>query len=149
MDLYMNDDFGFQQQGNVPPSGGQQTGYAPPQGGYGQQQTGYAPPPPGGYSYMPPVSGQSGKGGGWIGLLRTFLWIYFGLICLVGLILFIGFSQAGDGGVLMGLLALAGCVLVAFISVAGGMVALDAAQNISRCATNSARILELLQHEKR
>ena len=138
----MSDEFGFNQQPN---------GQQPPQGGqpqYGQQQYGgqaqysYAPPPPPqGPAYVP---GLEGKGAGWIGLLRVILWIYFGLICVVGLVLFVSISAAGGPGFLAGLLALAGCVLLAFVSVAGGMVALDAAQNIRRTAINSARILEML-----
>ena len=81
-----------------------------------------------------------------------FLWIWFGLLCLAGVALcisaFYTASQVRRGGeeiILAGLGSLVGCVLVAFLSVAGGMVALDAAANIKRCATNSARILDLLQ----
>ena len=110
---------------------------------YAQQQTAYAPPAG---NYAPVKAGQTGKGGGWIGFLRVFLWIFFGLLCLVGVIGFAGMAANGQGG--PGMLILLGCILLAFLSVAGGMIALDAAKNISRCATNSARILELLQREK-
>ena len=142
----MSDEFGFNQQpnGQQPPQGEQaqygQAPYGQPQYG-GQAQYSYAPPPPQGPAYVP---GLEGKGAGWIGLLRVILWIYFGLVCVVGLVLFVGFSAVGGPGFLAGLLALAGCVLLAFVSVAGGMVALDAAQNIRRTAINSARILEML-----
>ena len=139
----MSDEFGFNQQpnGQQPPQGGQpQYGQQQQQYG-GQAQYSYAPPPPQAPVY---IDGLEGKGAGWIGLLRVILWIYFGLICLVGLVLFVGFSAVGGPGFLAGLLALAGCVLLAFVSVAGGMVALDAAQNIRRTAINSARILEML-----
>ena len=77
-----------------------------------------------------------------------FLWIWFCLLCLAGLVSFVGFAAMGGVGVLVGLGTLIGCVLLAFLSVAGGMIALDAAANISRCATNSARILDLLQSKK-
>ena len=175
----MDDEFGFYQQPKQQPepapgtqqqsAGGQQQSssatpppppppppagsYTPPAGGYTPPNGGYTPPAGGYYNpgkYSPPYTGgKFGKGGGWIGFLRVFLWIWFGLICLAGLIGFFGSTAAGGKGALLGLLILAAAVLIAFLSVAGGMVALDAAANINRCATNSARILELLQQQQK
>lgn len=172
----MDDEFGFyqqpKQQPDPAPAGSQQNaggqpgasaapppppppppagGYTPPSGGYTPPSGGYTPPAGGYGRYTPPpyAAGKFGKGGGWIGFLRVFLWVWFGLICLAGLIGFFGSTAAGGAGALLGLLFLAAAVLIAFLSVAGGMVALDAAANIHRCATNSARILELLQQQKK
>ena len=60
-------------------------------------------------------------------LLRVFLWLLFTAICMGGII-FVS-------------------VLLAFVAVASGMVALDAAQNIRCCAINSANILDLLNQQ--
>ncbi len=60
-------------------------------------------------------------------LLRVFLWLLFTAICMGGII-FVS-------------------VLLAFVAVASGMVALDAAQNIRRCAVNSATIPDLLNRQ--
>ena len=60
-------------------------------------------------------------------LLRVFLWLLFTAICMGGII-FVS-------------------VLLAFVAVASGMVALDAAQNIRRCAVNSATIPDLLTRQ--
>lgn len=128
----MSDESGFNQQLNC-----QQQ---PPQHSCGQPQTTYTPSP---------AISQAGKGTGWIKFLRVFLWIWFALICLAGVIAFVRMISTGyDEAAWMGFLILAGAVLLAFVSIAGGMVALDAAANISRCATNSARILDLLQQKK-
>ncbi len=127
--------------GDVPPAGGYvppANGNVPPAGGYVPPAGGYAPPN-GGYV---PYRAKGGKGGGWIGFLRVFLWIWFGLVCLFGVIVCVGWIDINP---VIGFLCFLGCVLVAFLSVAGGMVALDACVNIKRCATNSARILDLLQ----
>lgn len=97
--------------------------------------------------YISAATSQAGRGSNWIGFLRIFLWIWFALICLSGVIAF--FNLASNGSLLPGLLALIGAALLAFVSVAGGMIALDAASNIQRCATNSARILELMQREQK
>ena len=140
---------------------GQQTAGQQPQYGYGQQaQAAYTQQQAQYYNqyyaqqYAPPAAGKAadGKGGGWIAFLRVFLWIWFALLCLAGVALcisaFYAASQTRRGGeemILAGIGSLVGCVLMAFLSVAGGMVALDAAANIKRCASNSARILEELQ----
>ena len=149
----MNDEFGFNQQSPVNPAG---SPAATPQQPYGYAQPNVYTPPtppqtPPSYGYAPQTpaaASQGGKGSGWIGLLRVFLWIWFGLLCLGGLVTFIALLSAGARGALLGFGALIGSVLVAFLSVAGGMVALDAAANISRCATNSARILDILQKKQ-
>ena len=123
-------------------AGAGQTGgnrFQPWVGSYQAQAGGYQPPA-GGYC-QPPTQGQVGKGGGWIGLLRVVLWLEFAMFVIVGLY---GFSTMADYEPLMGLLTLAGSVLVGLLVVGGGMVALDAAANIQRCATNSARILDHL-----
>lgn len=166
----MNDEFGFHGQnqqptyqqppaseqpaaGTQPPAGGQPQygGY-----GYGQQQSytgGYAPSMGG---YTPPPStpaGRTGRGGGWIMLLRVFLWLLFSAICLVGVILCMQFFHEASRYnssecILAGLGCLIGCVFLAFVTVAGGMIALDAAQNIRRCAINSSNILNLLNQQQ-
>lgn len=137
---------------NLPQGGGQQ--YQPAQQGqpsynhqgagqWQQPQGGYYQPPAGGY-YQPPTAGrgQVGKGGGWIGLLRVVLWLEFAMFAIGGLFCF---GSLADREPLLGLLSLAGCVLVGLLVVGGGMVALDAAANIQRCATNSAHIIDLLE----
>lgn len=93
------------------------------------------------------MADRSAKGGGWIGLARVFLWIWFAFLCLTGLVAFVVGLATFE--ILQGLAALLVCAMTAFLSVTGGMVALDAAQNISRCAANSERILELLKEERR
>lgn len=149
----MNDEFGFNGQTQTPPSpaSDQPAASGQAQYSYSQQQT-YQQQPQGGYappmgSYVPPSApaGHSGKGGGWIALMRTFLWILFGLICFFGIVLF---SRVADENTLVGLLCLAGCVLLAFVTVAGGMIALDAAANIKRIADNSAKIFDLLNWQQ-
>ena len=88
-------------------------------------------------------------------LLRVFLWCLFAVICLAGLVsggalCMEGIQYEELAMMFAGIGVMLGCVLLAFVSVAGGMVALDAAQNIRRCAINSANILELLnQQDKR
>ena len=124
-------------------------------------RTPYTPPAPG--SSVPPAppvppaaprsqTGQTGRGGGWIMLLRVFLWLFFAVICLAGLItggaLFMQALDYEEPALLFaGIGTFLGCVFLAFVSVAGGMVALDAAQNIRRCAINSANILDLLNRQ--
>ena len=139
------DELGFNaQQSAPPPPGGPGPGqYPPPRGGPdslmgsagygGPQQPYYAQP-------------RGGQGGGWIGFLRVFLWIWFGIICLAGLIYTVVMMQVEP---LMGLLVLVATAIVAFASVAGGMVMLDAAKNIETCATNSAQILAEMQKQNR
>lgn len=179
MDI-VNDEYGYTPQPEAPqapaepvsapaaPQYGQQpTAEQQPQYGYGQQaQNAYTQQQAQYYNqyyaqqYAAPSptvkGGGDGKGSGWITFLRVFLWIWFGLLCLAGLVLCVSaFNQASNVRywsndastqlILAGLGSLVGCVLLAFLSVAGGMVALDAAANIKRCATNSARILDELQ----
>lgn len=97
-----------------------------------QYQPQYQYPP----QYQPQLFG--GRGGGWITLLRVFLWIEFFSVVFVGAGLFAFFLD--DDRVLVGILALVGAVIVAFLSVALGMVLLDAANNIKILADNSAAI---------
>ena len=115
--------------------------WQPPAGGYGGYQQPGGPSQPGG----PVIRGQLGKGAGWIGLLRTVLWIEFALFALGGLYSFTILADQRGAGPVVGLLVLAACVLVGLLVVGGGMVALDAAANIQRCADNSAHILNLMQ----
>ena len=133
-----------QQQGQQ--TGGQQ-GYDQQTGGqqYGQWQAGAGgyQAPAGGY-YQSPGQGQRGKGGGWIGLLRVVLWLEFAVFAIFGLV---GFGSMADREPMLGLLTLAASVLVGLLVVGGGMVALDAAANIQRCATNSAQILDRLNQK--
>ncbi|MCI9671123.1 MAG: hypothetical protein HFF49_06150 [Lawsonibacter sp.] len=117
----------------------------------------YSPPPPDSPTPSPakpdPLpAGQSGRGGGWIMLLRVFLWLLFTVICMVGifsggLMIMTGLDIEEFAPVLAGLGIILVSVLLAFVAVASGMVALDAAQNIRRCAINSANILALLNQQ--
>ena len=119
----------------------------------------YSPPPPDSPTPSPakpdPLpAGQSGRGGGWIMLLRVFLWLLFTAICMAGIIfgglmIMTGPDAGGFPVVLAGLGIILVSVLLAFVAVASGMVALDAAQNIRRCAINSANILDLLNQQVR
>lgn len=85
--------------------------------------------------------GDTGRGGGWIMFLRILLWFVFSAVCLTGAYLA---AEAFRFDQMAALSILAVSVLLAFTLVAGGMVALDSAQNIRRCAINSANILDLL-----
>lgn len=85
-------------------------------------------------------------------LLRVFLWLLFTVICMVGifsggLMIMTGLDIEEFAPVLAGLGIILVSVLLAFVAVASGMVALDAAQNIRRCAINSANILALLNQQ--
>ena len=128
--------------------------------GYGNQtRQPYPPPPPDSPTPYPSKTdpqpaGQSGRGGGWIMLLRVFLWLLFTAICMVGIIfgglmIMMGPDAGGFPVVFAGLGIILVSVLLAFVAVASGMVALDAAQNIRRCAINSANILDLLNQQVR
>ncbi len=108
---------------------------------------------PAGPSYPPAPSvrmGDTGRGAGWIMFLRVLLWIVFGGICLLGLALAMPLFQYSSYGAdpMVGLGIIVGSVLIAFTVVAAGMVSLDAAQNIRRCAINSANVLDLLNQRR-
>ena len=94
--------------------------------------------------------GDTGRGAGWIMFLRVLLWIVFGGICLLGLALAMPLFQYSSYGAdpMVGLGIIVGSVLIAFTVVAAGMVSLDAAQNIRRCAINSANVLDLLNQRR-
>lgn len=98
--------------------------------------------------YAAPVQGKVGGGFGWIVFLRVILWIFFGLIMLSALIAGVEFMSWGDEGVLIGFATILGGALVAFLTVACGMISLNNASNIHKIATNSARILDELQRRK-
>ena len=106
--------------------------------------------PAGPYPPAPPVRmGDTGRGAGWIMFLRVLLWIVFAAICLTGLYLAMPiFNYGGSDGAIAALGIIVGSVLLAFTVVAAGMVSLDAAQNIRRCAINSANILDLLNQRR-
>lgn len=89
--------------------------------------------------------GAAGGGFGWIVFMRVILWFVFGMIL---------FSSLIGGIVLMagktwpfGILAIFGGVLLAFIAIAGGMIALNNASNLHKIATNTARILDEMQKQ--
>lgn len=105
---------------------------------YGQQ---YRP-------YPMPTQGKVGGGFGWIVFMRVILWIFFGLILLASLVSGVQFMAMGDEGVLIGFGIMLGGTLVAFLSVALGMISLNNASNLHKIATNSAHILDELRNRK-
>lgn len=104
---------------------------------------------------------ESGTGKGWITFLRGLLWVSFSLICFAGLYFSFGplknailfatndFGEYSGGLFLFGIAIFLVCVLVAFITLAAGMVALDIAENIRRSANNTSRILEILNQQEK
>lgn len=110
----------------------------------------YTPPPaPGNPVYPMPTQGKSGTGLGWIIFLRVMLWIFFALI-EIGTLASIYFMLLYSRGhaILPAVLTLLGGTLIAFLTVAGGMVALNNATNLRRIAINTAKTLELLERRK-
>ena len=89
--------------------------------------------------------GKTGKGMGWIAFMRTILWIMFAAIVISGLVLA---CNLGDHEPLMGVLCFFGSILMAFITVAGGMIALNNATNIRSIAINTSITVELLQKQE-
>lgn len=104
-----------------------------------------------GQQYRPyPMSAQGKVGGGfgWIVFMRVILWIFFGLILLASLVSGVQLMAEGDEGILIGFLVMLGGTLVAFLSVAMGMISLNNASNLHKIATNSAHILDELRNRK-
>lgn len=105
--------------------------------------------------------GEGGIGKRWIAFLRGLLWVSFSLICLAGLYYSFGplkrailfatndLGEYSGGLFLSGIAILLVCVLVAFITLAAGMVALDVAENIRRSANNTSQILEILDRQEK
>lgn len=125
------------------------------------QEKSYAPPiytPPVNQSYAPPVypqqppvqsydfSGKTGKGMGWIVFMRVILWIIFAAIIIVGIGRGIEYFDYNAGVALVQILT---SILMAFIVVAGGMIALNNATNLRSIAMNTAKTVELLQELKK
>lgn len=81
----------------------------------------------------------------WIRFGRIWLWLIFAIICLAGLIS--GFSVMAQESPIMGLLAIIASVFVAIVSVCFGMIFLDTAENIAKCADNSQRIDSALEKD--
>lgn len=105
------------------------------------------PQPPYQPQYQPQPQLQRGQGGGWIALLRVFLWIEFICVIIAGVVIFALFIQTRRP--LEGIAILIASVLIAFLSVALGMVALDAAKNIKSLTDNSAVIgASILRQER-
>ena len=94
--------------------------------------------------YTPPVP-IGGRGSGWIAFLRIFLWFWFTLVCVSGAFGGMYFVHMEEFG--LAALVLFGSILLAFLSIAGGMVALDAACNLKACADYSAEIAALLRRK--
>lgn len=90
---------------------------------------------------------KTGKGMGWIVFLRVILWIVFAACVISGLSLGIQAMDFGDTGI--GFLFILGGILVGFMAVASGMVALNNATNLRTIASNTAKTVELLQKMKR
>ena len=115
--------------------------YAPP---VYSQQSQYTPPV---YSAprSPVMYGEEGGGMGWIVFLRVMLWIIFAAGIIAALIAGIEAMQwdelTGIGIILAG-------VLASFLTVAGGMVALNNASNHRKTASNTAKIIRILQEKK-
>ena len=77
-----------------------------------------------------PGSGVQGMPGSfWITGLRVFAWLLFAGTVITGLIIGIGMINRGAAGI--GLLVILGSLIAAFLSVAGIMVFLDMALDIS------------------
>ena len=72
---------------------------------------------------------ETGSGNGWISGMRAIAWIIFAIIILFGILFAIGegFSES----FILGFLIFLGSVLVAFLFVAGLMVFLNMAQDVS------------------
>lgn len=87
-------------------------------------------------------TGKTGKGMGWIVFLRVILWITFAAIVITGTVLAIRWLYWEP---LMSALYFFGSILLAFITVAGGMIALNNATNLRSIAMNTALTVELLQ----
>lgn len=103
----------------------------------------YTPPIPQMFRYQ----GEEGIGGGWIVFLRVMLWIFFSIIVLA-------YSIAGISMIVNdlpgeGIAILLVGVLAAFLLIAGGMVSLNSASNQRKTATNTAKILQVLQEQSK
>ena len=125
----------------------QKQSYAPPTYTPPVNQ-GYAPPA---YPQQPPVqsyefSGKTGKGMGWIVFMRVILWVIFAGMIIAGIVLGV---ECFDYDEEIGLLYILGGILSAFITVAGGMIALNNATNLRSIAMNTAKTVELLQELER
>lgn len=104
-------------------------------------------------------NGEAGTGERWITFLRALLWVSFGLFCFVDLYYSFrafksaiwditnGLGEFAGSSLLAGITILLGGILVAFITLAAGMVALDVAENIRRSANNTSHILEILDRQ--
>ena len=90
-------------------------------------------------------TGKTGKGMGWIVFLRVILWIMFAAIVITGIVLAIQWLYWEP---LMSVLYFFGSILLAFITVAGGMIALNNATNLRSIAMNTALTVELLQKQE-
>lgn len=92
----------------------------------------------------PPMPALSQSGYGWISFMRMVLWNLFSLLALASFIAGCVLI-AKRGSVSVGLGVMLGGTLLAFITIAGGMILLDNAINLDRLARNSEKILKLLQ----
>lgn len=111
-----------------------------------------AAPQPQPYPQNAPMSAyepaaKTGKGMGWIVFLRVILWLVFAACVISGLSLGVQAMDIGETGV--GFLIILGGILVGFMAVASGMVALNNATNLRTIASNTAKTVELLQKMKR
>ncbi len=91
------------------------------------------------------LCGERGSGMSWIVFMRVVLWFAFALlvIAFVGR----GIWMISYDLVFQGVGVILGGVLVSFIAVGGGMVALNNAGNNRKTANNTAKILQLLQNQ--
>lgn len=108
----------------------------------------YSPQPQ--YIPAPNYDGKSGKGLGWITFLKVMLWILFALMEITTLVYVVAAANYFRyHGALIGFLIFLGGTLISFLTLAGGMVALNNATNLRSIATNTAKTVGLLEEIKR
>ncbi len=111
------------------------------------QQPEYMPQAPIYAPQSPMFYAQEGGGLGWIVFLRVILWIVFAAV--IAYYTYIGIQLIDYYAETEGILTIAFGVLLGFIIIAGGMVALNNASNHRKTANNTAKILQILQMQNR
>lgn len=97
---------------------------------------------------LPRIKGETGCGKGWIVFLRVLLWIFFTLMMLATIASAVRMFAEGDEEMtLIALGVFIGGIFLSFLTVAGGMISLNNAENHLRTANNTAKIISLLQQK--
>ena len=100
----------------------------------------------------PPAYGARGRGyvrptttgaNGWTTPMKILLWIVFALFCIAGLMTFIRAADADEAGI--GFVMFLISVIVGYFMVAGGMIMLNAAEDLRVCAKNTEKLVDLIQ----